>query len=51
VSPHEPLQQIWEQWEAAAARAVTLAEVLRRQASPAETDPPEGPGRPDEMRD
>ncbi len=51
MSPHEPLPRIWEQWEAAAARAVDLVEVLRRQASPAEADPSEDPGGPDEMRD
>jgi len=51
VSPHEPLQRIWEQWQAAAARAGALAEVLRRQASPAEADPPEDPEEPDETRD
>jgi hypothetical protein len=50
VTPHEPLQRIWEQWEAAAARAVALAEVLRHQASPAEADPPEDPEGPDEMQ-
>ena len=51
MSPHEPLQRIWEQWEAAAARAGDLAEVLRRQASPAEADPPEDPEGPDKMPD
>ena len=51
MSPHEPLQRIWEQWQAAAARAGALAEVLRRQASPAEADPPEDPEEPDETRD
>ena len=51
MSPHEPLQRIWERWEAAAARAVALAEVLRRQASPAEADPPGDPEGPDQMRD
>ena len=48
MSPREPLQRIWERWEAAVSQAVALVEVLRRQAAPAQADPPEDPEEPDE---